>query len=225
MRLPMTPYAQNSVLAGSLDGQQAFMDLLQKTRVPEEPEVSYLDFAGIDVATTSFLRESVVAYRNHARSTWRLIYPVCANLEPRVREEFESFLTARGDAFVICSIDAEDCIGDVEIIGKLDGKQGVALRGVLELGEVDAPSLRAHADDHVAPTAWNNRLGALVAKGILIEVGTGRNKRYRPVLEGLCYGTLSDEQRRASPKPGTTARKHLRSRHCSRGTRSAVHGQ
>ena len=189
MRLPMIAYAQNEVLAGSTDGQLAFVDLLQKTKVPAKPEVCFLDFSGIDVATTSFLRESVVAYRNHTRSTWPSIYPICANLASRVREEFESFLTARGDAFVICSIDAEESIGSVELIGKVEGKQGVALRGVLELGEVDAPSLRAHVDEDVAPTAWNNRLGALVAKGILIEVGSGRNKRYRPVLEGLCYGT------------------------------------
>ena len=189
MRLSMTLYAQNGVLAGSLDGQLAFADLLRKTKIPAEPEVCFLDFAGIDVVTTSFLRSSVVAYRNYARSTWSFIYPICANLAPRVREEFESFLAVRGDAFVICTTDAEDRTTNVEIIGKVDGKQGVALQGVLELGEVDAPGLRAHANEDVAPTAWNNRLGALVAKGILIEVGSGRNKRYRPVLEGLCYGT------------------------------------
>lgn len=189
MRLLMTPYAQNDVLAGSLDGQLAFADLLRKTKIPVEPEVCFLDFAGIYVVTTSFLRDSVVAYRNHVRSTWPSIYPICTNLAPRVREEFESFLTVRGDAFVICSIDAEDRIGNVEIIGKVDGKQRVALRAVLELGEVDAPRLRMYVDEDVAPTAWNNRLGALVAKGILIELGSRRNKRYRPVLEGLCYGT------------------------------------
>ncbi|MCY4641147.1 MAG: hypothetical protein OXC41_00360 [Gammaproteobacteria bacterium] len=185
----MISYAQNDVLAGSLDGQKAFADLLQDTKISAEPEVYFLDFASIDVATTSFLRDSVVAYRNHARSTWHSIYPVCANLSPHVYEEFHSFLTSRGDAFVICSLDSEERIDNVEIIGKVDGKQAVALRGVLDLGEVDAQSLRAHMRENVAPTAWNNRLGALVAKGILIEIGSGRNKRYRPVLEGLCYGT------------------------------------
>ena len=175
-------------LPGSLDGQKAFVDLLQKTVVPTEPEVCFLDFAGIDVATTSFLRDSVIAYRNHTRSTWPYIYPVCANLADRVREELESFLATWGDAFVTCTLDTENQIGNVEITGKIDGKQGVALRGVLNLGEVDAPSLRTFTGENVAPTAWNNRLGALVAKGILIEIGSGRNKRYRPVLEGLYYG-------------------------------------
>lgn len=188
MRIPMLPYAQNGVLAGSLDGKKAFVDLIQKTIVPVEPEVCFLDFAGINIATVSFLRESVVAYRNHTRSTWPSIYPVCANLSDPVREELASFLAMWSDALVTCTLGTENRISNIEIVGKIDGKQGVALRGVIELGEVNAPSLRAYSGEDVAPTAWNNRLGALAAKGILIEVGSGRNKRYRPVLEGLCYG-------------------------------------
>ncbi len=185
----MTVYSDNGVLAGSLDGQRAFTDLLQKTQIPAEPEVYFLDFQGIEVATTSFLRDSIVAYRNHARSAWPTVYPVCANLVHRVREEFESFLIERKDAFVICSIDSEARIENVQITGKVEGKQGIALSSVLEMGEVDAPALRRrHKDEEVAPTAWNNRLGALVTKGLLIEVGSGRNKRYRPVLESMFYG-------------------------------------
>jgi hypothetical protein len=188
MYLPLNIYSDSGVLAGSIEGQKVFAALLQKTAMPSTPEVCFLDFARIDVATTSFLRDSVIAYRNHARSTWPSVYPVCANLAPRVKEELHSFLKERGDAFVICARDANGHVSDVELIGQLDGKQGVALRGVLDLGESDAPALRAHVGEDVAATAWNNRLVALTDKGILIEVSTGRNKRYRPVLEGLRYG-------------------------------------
>ena len=188
MHMPMLLYAQDGVLAGSLDGKKAFEDLLQKTLIPAKPEVCFLDFLGINVATTSFLRDSVVAYRNHTRSIWPSIYPVCSNLTGRVREEFETFLVAWGDAFVTCTLNTENQISNVKLIGKVEGKPGVALRGVLELGEVDAPGLRKHIEEEVTPSAWNNRLGVLVTKGILIEIGSGRNKRYRPVLEGLSYG-------------------------------------
>lgn len=188
MNLPLGIYTDSGVLAGSIEGQKVFADLLQKTVMPAGPEVCFLDFAGISVATTSFLRDSVIAYRNHARSTWPTIYPVCANLAPRVKEELHSFLKERGDAFVICQRGANGHVSDVELIGQIDGKQGVALRGVLDLGESDAPGLRAHVGEEVAATAWNNRLVALVDKGILIEVSGGRNKRYRPVLKGLLYG-------------------------------------
>jgi hypothetical protein len=189
MKLPLSPYAKDGVLAGSIEGKKAFADLLRKTQIPASPEVCFLDFTGIDVATSSFLRDGPVAYRTHARATWPMLYPVGANLLPRVREELETFLVDRADAIVTCSLDAKDRVSKVEVIGQIDGKQRLALQGILHLGEADAPSLRDHAGEEVAPTAWNNRLVALVVKGIVMEVSTGRNKRYRPVLEGMQYGT------------------------------------
>lgn len=188
MHLSLEPYADNGVLAGSLDGQKAFAGLVQQTPAVSAPTVCFLDFRGVQVATTSFLRDSIVAYRAHARSTWPNIYPVAANLEFRVREDLEVILKARGDAYVICRLDEDDSVSAVELIGQIDGKQLLTLQEVIRMGEVDAPSLAARSDEKVAPTAWNNRLGALAAKGILIEMSSGRNKRYRPVLEGLRYG-------------------------------------
>lgn len=189
MRLLLEPYASNGVLAGSIDGQKAFIDLVQKTSPVSKPEICFLDFAGVTVATTSFLRDSVVAYRNHARSSWPNVYPVAANLAPRVREELEGFLLSRSDAFVVCTINKHEQFKEPQLIGQIDGKQLVALQAVMKVGETDAPELAARGEESVAPTAWNNRLGALVAKGILIEISSGRNKRYKPVLQGLTYGT------------------------------------
>jgi len=185
----MQPYATSGVLATGTEGQKAFADLVQRTSVVSAPEVCFLDFGGISFATASFLRESVVAYRNHVRSHWTHLYPVLANMNAPVKEEFADFLRARGDAFVICSLDSDEHPTDVQVIGQLDGKQLTALKAVLASGETDARTLAAQADEEVGPTAWNNRLTALVAKGLLVEVTTGRNKRYRPVLETLTYGT------------------------------------
>jgi hypothetical protein len=59
-----------------------------------------------------------------------------------------------------------------------------------DLAVTDVSGLAAHVQEKVAPTAWNNRIGSLLAKGLVIEVSnTGRNKRYRPILEGISYGT------------------------------------
>jgi hypothetical protein len=188
MRLYMEPYANGGVLAGSIDGQRAFADLVQKTEVPAKPEAVFLDFNGVAVATASFLRDSIVAYRNHARSNWPSLYPVAANLAPRVREELDGWLKDRGEAFIVCSLDADGIATEATVIGVVDGKQGIALAGVVTLGETDVPTLAKHVDEDVAQTAWNNRLGALVTKGLIIEVTRGRNKRYRPILEGLKHG-------------------------------------
>lgn len=191
MRIEMKHFAEDKVLAGALPGQKVFAKLISSTIPPTAPEVYFLDFSGVDLATTSFLRESVLAYRSHARSHWGYVYPVVANLAPRVREELEHFLVDRGDALIVCDLDAKDRVSKVYVIGRLDGKQDVTLRAVVKAGEVDAPTLaeRHKTGGVVSPTAWNNRLAALVTKGLLMEVSTGRSKRYRPVLERLSYGT------------------------------------
>lgn len=189
MRLDLDRYAADCVLAGSVAGKRAFSDLVGRTEVPAKPELCFLDFRNIEVMTSSFLRDSVIAYRNHARSAWPFVYPVAANLAAAVREEFETWLVETGDIFVVCDLAVEDSPSNVTMLGVIDGKQRVALRGVIELGETDVAGLASYIGEQVAPTAWNNRLGALVAKGLIVEVTYGgRNKRYRPILEGLKYG-------------------------------------
>jgi hypothetical protein len=188
MRLAMGRHASNGVLAGSIAGKRAFADLVSNTPVPVRPEVCFLDFNGVAVMTASFLRDCVVAYRNHARSLWPYLYPVAANAAPDVREELATWLAQTGDSFVLCDL-VDEQVSNVTLLGQIDGKQLVALTGLIALGETDVASLAGYVGEKVAPTAWNNRLGALVAKGLVIELQTGgRNKRYRPVLEGLSYG-------------------------------------
>jgi hypothetical protein len=190
MRLPMLPYSSDGTLAGAIPGQRAFAALVNATPSFSRPEVCFLDFTGIDVATASFLRESIYAYKNHIRSHMPNLYPVAANMSDQALEEFDSFLKLRGDAFIICTLDQQQVASDACLIGQLDGKQLNALQEVLARGETDAPTLaRTATSNDVAPTAWNNRLSALTAKGILMEITIGRGKRYRPVLEGLQHGS------------------------------------
>jgi hypothetical protein len=191
MRFEMQPYAQAGVLAGAFPGQKVFAELVASTRAPQEPEICFVDFSGVTVATTSFLRESVVAYRNHARSHWSTVYPVAANLAALVREDLESFLRDQGDAIVACDLSKAGRASNVQILGRLDGRQQLTLRAVVEQGEVDAPLLAKlfKNEGPASPTAWNNLLVALTTKGLVIEFRSGRGKSYRPVLEGLQYGT------------------------------------
>jgi hypothetical protein len=189
MKLPMYPYSLDGVVAGALSGQRTFAALVNATPPFSRPEICFLDFTGIDVATASFLRESIYAYKNHVRSHMPNLYPVAANLSDQALEEFESFLKLRGDAFITCTLDQHQVASNARLIGQLDGKQLDALQEVLARGETDAPTLARTATSDVAPTAWNNRLSALTAKGILVETTIGRGKRYRPVLEGLQHGT------------------------------------
>lgn len=190
MLLKMASYGHGEgILAGSIEGRKAFADLVQKTQTPGKPEVFFLDFAGIDVVTTSFLRDGPLAYRNFAREHWPYVYPVAANLSAKVFEEFDGWLTERGDAFVICRTETGEDVTDVRLIGQIDGKVLIALQHVIAQGEIDVNYLADQDPEKVAKTAWNNRLAALAAKGVVIEFTSGRSKRYRPVLEGLKYGS------------------------------------
>lgn len=190
MRLQLHPFAIDGVLAGAIAGQSAFAVLIQKTRAPSSVEVCYLDFSNVAFATISFMRESVVAYRNHARAHWPNLYPVVANVAPVIAEELGDFLSMRNDAMVMCQL-LDEAPSDPVVLGSVDGKQLTALDAVLSLREADAPQLALQFKDAepISTTAWNNRLAALVAKGLLIEISSGRGKRYRPVLEGLVHGT------------------------------------
>lgn len=187
MKFDLLHFARDGVLAGSLPGQEAFLALLKDTVNPPGPAVVFLDFTGVLVATGSFLRESVVAYRNHVRDHVPMLYPVIANASQAVVDELAMLLQLRNDAFVACSLGSGDAASNPRILGIVDGKQQDALREVLERGETDAPTLAKTTPDQ-KPTVWNNRLTALVAKGLLMEVGNGKTKRYRAVLEGLTYG-------------------------------------
>lgn len=181
----MQSFATDGILAGALLGQKVFAAMIAATTPPTEPEVLFIDFSGVNVATVSFLRDSVLAYRNHARSHWTTVYPVITNLSPSVLEELAYFVNNTRDALVVCSG------SDVRVLGRLEEKQEFTLRAVIKEREVDAPTLAARyrKNGPASPTAWNNRLVALSMKGLLIELSSGRSKRYRPVLDRLRYGT------------------------------------
>ncbi|HEY6644517.1 hypothetical protein [Povalibacter sp.] len=189
MHVAMKDFAQDGLLAGKAEGKAVFAHLVQLTKNPPQPDVCFLDFSGIDIATTSFLRESIVAYRTYVRREYPNVYPIAANLSSRARDDLELILELRSDAYVVCVLSPDGEPSDVELLGQLDGKQLIALDAVLEAGEADAPTLAERNDEGVGATAWNNRLVALADKGILIATNAGRTKLYRPVLEGLRHGS------------------------------------
>ena len=188
MLLELSKFARDKVLAGSQAGQEVFLALLKETINPSIPTVCYLDFKDVEIATGSFLRESVFAYRRHIRENWPMLYPVIANPSPSIIDELTMYLQLRGEAFVTCTLGDGQIVSNPKIIGVIDGKQQEALQEVLERIETDAPTL-AKTTPEQKSTVWNNRLSALVLRGLLMEVGTGKTKRYRAVIEGLTYGT------------------------------------
>jgi hypothetical protein len=190
-RILISEMSPGPVLSGALRGQELFAKLLPEAAAePTSPQPLFLDFNGIESATASFLRESVLAFRDMVRGRRSTIYPVIANANGLVQEDLKELVRSRGGVLLMCHLAEDGTISETGIIGELDPKQQLTLDLVRRRGETDALELMqeygANEIKPVGPTAWNNRLSSLVALGLLIEeMSSGRTKRYRPLLLGV----------------------------------------
>ncbi len=178
--------ANSAVLSGAINGKLAFADIIGRTnREPEEPTPLLLDFSGIDVATASYLREAVFALKSYMRAANSNFYPVVANVNEAVREELAVVAEARSDVIVAVTMQNGAIVGQT-MIGRLDPKQELTFQHVIALRSTDAGSLMekfGKEEKVVSATAWNNRLAALVSRGLIREYSRGRAKFYRPLFE------------------------------------------
>lgn len=178
------------VLAGAPAGRLTLGKLLSETnQEPLAPEPVFLDFARIEVATASFLRESVLRFRDAVRNHNSNFYPVVANANDQVKEELALLLQGGGDAIMTCSIDDQGT-SNPALIGNLDPKQNLTFELVNRLGETDASDLmnRYGSAENVKQTAWNNRLASLASLGLVFELTQGRAKRYKRLFDGVGHG-------------------------------------
>ncbi|MEX2630741.1 MAG: hypothetical protein WD341_12450 [Tistlia sp.] len=172
------------ILAGSSQGRKVLAALVESSPAGNEPEVVFIDFAGVDYVTSSFIRESLASYRDFARANLGNVYPILANANEEVAEEIEFFARERGDVFWMCSLDSEGNATGGRLIGTLDPAQRSTFEIVARMGAASAPELASlFRDLGVGATAWNNRLSALCSKGILKERRKGKTKFFSLALE------------------------------------------
>ncbi len=176
-------------LAGAASGQAFFSKLVEATSELPRDAVVALNFGRVDIVTASFFRSAFRAFRDYARSEFR-IYPVFANANAATREEISFFAEGSNDAFVLATLGKNGQLTSPTVLGTLDDKQSLALRALAELGEADAGKLRETCPETpaVSSAAWSNRLAVLSAKGFVAERLMGRTKQFRPIIEGLVYG-------------------------------------
>ena len=173
------------MLAGALSGRKVLAKLLERTgREPVAPELVFLDFANVSVATASFLRESVMVFRDLVRGRRSNFYPVIANACDTVTDELAVLVAPYGDVLLLCTLDKDGRVRDPHLAGDLDPKQRITFDLVHQRGETDAAELmREHGrGENIGQTAWNNRLAALAGLGLVVELSQGRAKRYRPLF-------------------------------------------
>jgi hypothetical protein len=172
------------VLAGALTGRKMLAKLVERTaREPATPQPVFLDFSGVEVATASFLRETVLAFRDSVRRRRSNFYPMIANASELVADELTVLVASDSDVLMMCSLDADGKPYSTCLAGELDPKQRITFDLVQQRGETDAAELmREHGESEkikVKQTAWNNRLAALAGLGLVVELSQGRAKRYR----------------------------------------------
>jgi len=182
MRIRMQDLSTLRSFAGALEGQKLLVSLLERVmKEPEAAEPLYLDFAGIEIATASFLRECVLGFKDTVRGRQMSYYPVVANANYTIEEELRILLKSLGDVLMLCEISDDGEPRAPRLVGKLDPKQQVTYDLVKKLGEVDAGRLMRETDgsEAIGQTAWNNRLASLNRLGLLVEMNQGRSKHYR----------------------------------------------
>ena len=186
MKMSLKEIGGSPILAGALSGRTVLGRLLAETATePDEPEPLFLDLSGVEVATASFLRESILAFRDVVRGRRSRFYPVVSNPTDAVLDELRTLLQPRGDVLMTCILCEDGSVTSATPLGELDPKQQLTFDLVCEHGETDASALMrdyGESEGLKHTTAWNNRLTTLAALGLVVELKQGRTRRYRPLF-------------------------------------------
>lgn len=191
--IPVSEIARSTDLAGATDGTAWFQSARQRVDAAQ-PGLYALDFAGIRIATVSWLREGALALCKYAAAMRPEIRFVATNLSQLVREELEVALDATGSVLIAADLEPSFQPRQPILLGQLDPALRDTLRAVESRSEFDATFV-SRAIPGVGVSAANNRLAALEAKGILTSERRGRSRLYRPLLEKLRYGYRDDHER------------------------------
>lgn len=189
MILDVATLAGGTILSGAPSGRQLYAKLV--AALPDEPttpELLFLDLGKVEVATASFLRESVLGFRTFVRGRRSNFYPVVANATADVIDELVELLQPRGDVLMTCTLADGGELLRCRHVGKLDPIQQLTFDLVTRLGPTTATKLMEIEQSQTKATAWNNRLASLSKLGMICEQSHGRTKTYSSLFAGGSNG-------------------------------------
>ncbi|MEV5032627.1 hypothetical protein MRBLMC3_001830 [Sphingobium sp. LMC3-1-1.1] len=185
MILSVAKLAGEKILSGAPSGRQFYAKLVEMFPAePSNPEPLFLDFSGIDIATASFLREAVIAFRTFVRSRKSNYYPAVANAVSDIVDDLVEVVQPRGDVVMVCTLGVDGEIIRCRHVGTLDPMQQLTFDLVNRYGETTATRLMEVQKGDIKVTAWNNRLSSLSSLGLISEQSQGRTKTYKPIFAG-----------------------------------------
>lgn len=179
--LPLsTLTADLTSLTGVARARELLSRLISWTANQQPKGILVLDFAGVGAASASFLRESILAFRDWARAYEPDLYPVLANLSDGVREEFDILLRDRGEAMPGCRLGPGSELLDAEVLGALEPGLNETLTMIRERGPVTLQDLWRTGD--AKPTAVSNRVASLIRQGFVVATQETKRRAYSFVL-------------------------------------------
>lgn len=184
--ISVSEVARSPDLAGAADGAAWFQAARSRLDVARTG-IHAIDFAGVRIATVSWLREGVLALCKYAAAMRPDLRFVATGLSQVVREELEVALEATGAVLIAADFGSDFRLTEPVVLGRLDPALRDTLQVVEGQPEFDATYV-SRAIPGVGVSAANNRLAALEGKGVLTSERRGRSRLYRPLLENLRYG-------------------------------------
>ena len=145
-------------------------------------ELITLDFAGVEVATASWMSAMLLPlFRWSADDHIDLYFVLRNGLKAEWLSDLK--LVARYNEYGFLVSGPEAAPAKAVLIGALDEAHQKTLAMVSELGEATGAELeRRRPDQTIRATAWNNRLRKLYDQRLLRRTRRGREKVYTPVV-------------------------------------------
>lgn len=191
--------------SGATLGQEHLRPLRQRLR-DEGGDIVVLDFSGIESATASYLKATIVWLIQSARLSVTdglnygrapgphdpvplAIYPLVAGLTTEVREELNDVLPTYRLPCLETLKHSDRRVLRAALHGPLDDALSDTLRALTECGSGTASSLHVRFQDRkISTTGWNNRLADLHQLRLAVRRKVGRQWLYEPVAAEVTNG-------------------------------------
>jgi hypothetical protein len=171
-------------LQGKLPAKKAFARLCDLLSEASAGSVIFLDFAGVDLVSGSWINAALVPLLAWAADEQNDLFPAICNVKEEMLDELALVAKYTHTCFLVSSgpIPPRRAV----LVGLLDPGQRSTLDALLKLQAVTGADLeREWPHEKVKATAWNNRLKDLFEKRLLRRERRGREQVYSPVVKEI----------------------------------------
>jgi len=198
------------IAAGAQTGKAHARLLLKRigaAKIPESGLIILVSFRGIELATASYVKETIlwlaICGRMHAGALspseqrsldWSSlqplnVFPAVSDANEDIQHEIDEVFARRGLPCVLVEEVNNDLILVAKILGSVEPTLARTIQAIEGSSDATADDLhRKCPDEGVNITAWNNRLSELNRMRIARRRRDGKFWRYQPLAGVMKYG-------------------------------------